>query len=195
MPTLKFKNRVAASTTTAPQETPPSAHQDPREEFALMRNKLRIDRNTLDEDMIEQAVYYLDACEAHVQAVSERDAAKENLAVVDARIAQRLRTDWSKKGEKFNETMVGDAVQTDAEHIKAFEHHSHMIKRASFVGALKDSFDQRSKMLRELSTLFVAGYFSRATGRATQRDVDQGKAAAGREAMARARRGVNGEGD
>ena len=187
---LKFKSKAVASSKTEAAAAAQDARGgdiDPREEFAPLRAKLKIGRDSLDDNAIEQSEYYLEACEAHVLAVSQRDAAKENLAVVDARCAQRLRMEWNKNGEKFNETMVGDAVQCDPEHTKAFEHHAHMVKRAAILGGIKESFDQRQKMLRELSTLFVAGYFSRTTSRATQRDMDQGKASAGREAMRQAR--------
>jgi len=94
---------------------------------------------------------------------------------------------WTNAGEKFSEVKVGDAVQGEPRHIAAYDRWSALARRAAYLGALKESYDQRMRMLRELGQLFVVGYFSRTTSGAAKRDVDAGTAAAGREGMRKAR--------
>lgn len=156
---------------------------DPREEFAHLKASLRIDKHSLDEDCIRQPVLYQELCELHVMANSERDAAKENLSAVDAKVAHEVRVKWNAAGEKYAEARVGDAVQVDVRHIDAYNYWSALVRRAAYLGTLVASADQRSKMLRELGSLFVSGYFDKAVSGRGKRDVDAATAAAGREAM------------
>ena len=160
---------------------------DPRGEFSHLREKLLIDKNDLDSAMIEQPVLFQEVSERYVLAQSEAISAKEKLAGVDALLAHELRTKWNISGEKYTETKLGDAVQGEPKHIVGYDHWSALARRAAYLGALKESYDQRSKMLRELGQLFVVGYFSRATSGAGKRDVDAAQAAAGREGMRKLR--------
>jgi hypothetical protein len=162
-------------------------YPDPRTEFAELRAGLLIDRNSLDEDMVRQPVLFQDVSERYVMAQSEAIGAKEKLAGVDATLAHTLRTKWNNSGEKYTETKLGDTVQSEPKHIVAYDYWSHLARRAAYLGALKESYDQRSKMLRELGQLFVVGYFSRATSGAAKRDTDTAQAAAGREGMRKLR--------
>lgn len=162
-------------------------YPDPREEFSDLRAGLLIDRNSLDEDMVRQPVLFQDVSERFVFAQSEAIGAKEKLAGIDATLAHELRTKWNNAGEKFTETKLGDAVQGETKHIVYYANWSTLARRAAYLGALKESYDQRSKMLRELGQLFVVGYFSRATSGAAKRDTDTALAAAGREGMRKLR--------
>lgn len=162
-------------------------YPDPRTEFADLRAGLIIDRNSLDEDMVRQPVLFQEVSERFVFAQSEAIGAKEKLAGVDATLAHELRTRWNNAGEKYTETKLGDAVQGEPKHIVGYDYWSALARRAAYLGALKESYDQRSKMLRELGQLFVVGYFSRATSGSGKRDMDTSLAAAGREGMRKLR--------
>lgn len=160
---------------------------DPREEFAELRSQLRIDKHNLDDDCVRQPVLYAEISELHTLAVGERDAAKEHLASVDAKVADEVRRKWIRDGEKFAEARVGDAVQQDPRHLEAYDAWSYHVRRAAYLGTLVASADQRGKMLRELGSLFVSGYFSRAVSGKGKRAVDAGNAAYAREGMRRSR--------
>lgn len=160
---------------------------DPRDEFAELRSSLRIDKHQLDDECMRQPVLYQEISEQHVFANSERDSAKEDLAAIDAKLADKIRTKWNAAGEKFSETRVGDAVQSEQAHIDAYNHWSALARRASYLGTLVASADQRGKMLRELGSLFVTGYFDRVVSGRGKRDADAGMAEAGREGMRQAR--------
>ena len=160
---------------------------DHRAEFSELREALEIDRDSLDEACLRQPVIFNEVSELHAMACSERDAAKESLATTDAKVAHVIRTSWNVAGEKYSEARVGDAVQMKTEHQEAYNHWSNLARRALYLGALKDSFDQRARMLSVLANLFVSGYFDRVVGKASQRDVARGEAGAAREAMRKAR--------
>jgi hypothetical protein len=158
-------------------------YPDPRDEFATLREQLLIDRNALDDEVVRQPVLFQEVSEQFVMAQSEAAGAKEKLAGVDASLAHDLRTKWNFAGEKFTEGKLDEVVQGSPKHIVAYDHWSRLARRAAYLGALKDSYEQRSRMLRELGQLFVSGYFSRATSGATKRETDAAAATAGREGM------------
>lgn len=160
---------------------------DPRVEFGHYRSQLQIDKHSLDDECIRQPVLYQEISEAHTMACSERDAAKEALAVADALLSERIRNNWNEEGEKVNEKKVADAVLVHPEHSKAFQHYTAMARRASYLQSLVISADARGKMLRELGQLFVTGYFDRVHAGKGKKDTDSALAAAGREGMRRAR--------
>lgn len=161
---------------------------EPREEFEEFRSALTIDRNTLDDDMLRQPILYHEVAEAHALAVSAKEAAKEELASIDANLALSQRTRWETDGKKFNETMIGDAVQANPDHLQAYRTYARYSARVSYLAALKESFEQRGRMLHELGALFIAGYFDRVTSTAGSRDVESARAARNRETMARLRK-------
>lgn len=164
-------------------------YPDPREEFAELRTGLIIDRNALDEELVRQPVLFQEVSEKFVIAQSEAAGAKEKIAGVDATLAHDLRTKWNNTGEKFTEGKLDEAVQSSPKHIVAYQHWSNLARRAAYLGALKDSYDQRSRMLRELGQLFVAGYFSRATSGVAKRETDSALADTARKEMHKLRTG------
>ena len=177
-----FKTRPAEASAVRYPAVP-----DPREEFAELRSSIRIEKHQLDDECVRQPVLYQEISEAHVFANSERDSAKELLSSIDAKLAHEIRTAWNESGEKYSETKVGDAVQTRTEHVEAYNHWSALVRKAAYLGTLVASADQRGKMLRELGSLYVTGYFDRAVSSQGKRDADAGMAAAGREGMRQAR--------
>jgi hypothetical protein len=158
-------------------------YPDPREEFEELRVALIIDKNTLDEDVIQQPVLYQKVSEEYTYACSERDAAKEGLLGLDAKLAHELRSKYAQDTERVTDKRITEEVQAHPRHIVHYQYLSSLIRRAAYLGALRDSFDQRGKMLRELSSLFVAGYFSRVVSTGASRNVGAADSEAAREVM------------
>lgn len=161
---------------------------DPRAEHPALYSSLQIDRNALDENVIQQPELYRQAAELHVLAMSERDMAKERMSVLDAQLADRTRTAWSTEGRKFAVAEVSEAVQQHAEHQKAYEHWSAHDARTRMLGALLMSYEQRGKMLKEMSTLYVAGYFSVAVSRSAGSDISGARASANKQRASQQRK-------
>ncbi|SRR6266404_1390483 len=154
--------------------------EDPFEKY---RESMYIDKHRLDEAMVTQPVFYQEVSEGYVHAKSLADASKAEMERLDAMIAAELRITWARTGEKSSETRVGDEVIRDPRHVEAFKQYQQLVKQAASYAALQASFDQRGKMLRELSSLFVAGYFSQVEVRGTGNSVRDGKAALVRETL------------
>jgi hypothetical protein len=151
-----------------------------------LREKLQIDRGTLDEDMLQQPFLYMQVAEALVEAMSIRDAKKEELARVDAELAEEYRQN-APKDERPSDKKVTDRVLRDPRHIAAFSDYAKAVKEAQLIAALKEAFDQRGKMLRELGNLFVAGYFDKVIVKGGEHAVKGATAAMVREAQSKQR--------
>lgn len=136
---------------------------------------LAINKADLDEELIRQPTLFHEVSEAYTLAASERDAIKEDMAVIDAELDAEVRGKFEKAGNKYTEAMVKNEVQSHALHRQAFEVHAKAKLLADKLQALKDSFHQRRYMLQELCTLYATGYFeSTSGGSANARDAKYG---------------------
>jgi hypothetical protein len=152
-----------------------------------LRGALQIDRDSLDEEMLRQPFLYLRVSEEYVLAASQRDAAKEELARTDAQLAAVYRKKAAKAAERTSEQKIGDLVIQDDAHISAHEAFADAKRRADTLYALKESYDQRGKMLRELGSLYVSGYFDRVTVKGGETAVKDAKASMAKTAWRKRR--------
>ena len=127
------------------------------EEF---KKYLRIDKLSLDEELVQQPALFYDISEAYVALAAIRDGLKEQLATVDARLDTAVRVRLEKTG-KVTEAMVKNAIQLDDLHIAASDDYNRAKQAADEMSSLKEAFHQRAYMLRELCGLFTANYFER----------------------------------
>jgi hypothetical protein len=121
-----------------------------------LKKLLVIDKLSLDDEIIRQPSLFFQISEAYVTAVGERDTLKEQLATIDAEIDGELR---SGAQTRITDTAVKNLVQCDKDHKKAFKKYIDAKVKADQLGALKEAFNQRSFMLRDLASLYVANYF------------------------------------
>lgn len=120
---------------------------------------LRIDKQALDDEIVQQPGLFYRVCEAYVEAAAERDAAKEHLAMVDAGLDGEARHRAEVDGEKITEGAIRGKVVLHKKHEAAFNAYVTAKTRADKLEAMKDSFKQRSFMLRDLAQLYVANYY------------------------------------
>src|SRR5690242_19085438 len=101
---------------------------------------LEIDKLALDDEVIRQPVLFYTVSEELTNAVAERDAAKEELASVDATLADRWRRKLSKDATKrVTDSMVTVSVQTSDEHEIAFKAFLDAKLKAEKLLALKEA--------------------------------------------------------
>lgn len=154
------------------------------EEFKL---RIRIDRNHLDDAVEEQAQVFLEVCDHHSEALSVRDAAKAALARSDAELARTLRYPAGPTGKRVADQELNDTILIHPTHIEKDKEYQDAKALSDRWGNLRDAFDQRMRMIRELVTLYVQGYY--VTGvvgpRNAKRDADADYA---RQAQADARK-------
>jgi predicted nucleic acid-binding Zn-ribbon protein len=130
------------------------------EEF---RQYLKIDKSSLDDEVVQQPSLFYEVSESCAEASAERDALKEQLAVVDADLDKKIRS----KNEKGTEAQIKNQIQAHPDHQKAFAEWLDAKLLADKLTALKDAFKDRSFMIRELGSLFVSNYFEEGAVRTT----------------------------
>lgn len=152
------------------------------------RELLIIDKHQLDEVCLTHANVFDDVADRHAQAVGERDYAKGELSKVYAEIIGDLRQDAAEKGNKVTEKGLEAAAHLEKDYIATNETYLDAKLEADRWSIKKDSFLQRSSMIKRLCDLHQSGYYtSRSVESVTERGDDM-TATKGREGMAAKRK-------
>lgn len=117
---------------------------------------LQIDKLALDDCLIEQPEVYYHVSEGVTLAVEARDAAKLDLDELMAKKDQEIRTKAAVDEEKLTETAIQNKLRGLPEIQEAQQDLLTTRKAADDWLALKEAFQQRSFMLRELVALTIA---------------------------------------
>ncbi len=135
----------------------------PSEENHLsdLERQLIIDPTHLDEDIIRQPELYYTVAEQYALAASTRDKAKEQLATTDAGLNASIRHKLIEIGEKVTDSKIDALVLVHEHHNNAFSNFIDAKENTDKWIALRDSVQQRGKMLGELVQLLTIGYFSK----------------------------------
>ncbi len=134
------------------------------EEF---KSYLQIDKDALDDEIVQQPSLFYRVSETYVQVASKRDALKEQLARVDAELDAEVRDDLDKSDAKVTEAIVKNQVQCSLRHEQAFKAYLAAKEEADLLTAMKEAFHMRGYMLRDLVQLHVANYFENSAIRGT----------------------------
>lgn len=147
-----------------------------REEF---KDYLKINPDELDEELIRQPGIFGTVAEEAVLAGAVRDKAKEALATVDAELNVELRKKLEKTEErKPSEAMIANAVLLDKRHAEAQDNYLNAKREADLWFNLKEAFNMRSYMLRDLAGLQVNEAYSSTSVRAPRSEALGRKATA-----------------
>ncbi len=155
---------------------------------ASLREGLLIDRNRLDEELEKQAEAFYEVCEAHAQAVSLRDELKTGTEEQYAISATKIRAEFEKGGERHTEAQVKEAVSMDKEYLDSCASYLDAKKLSDLLAGLRDAYDQRGKMLKELAQLYLGGYFTTTRIEGSASSIKEGAANAARAAMSEGRK-------
>ena len=124
--------------------------------LAEYRARLRIDRTDLDGCLMEQPELYYHVSEAHALAVAARDRAKLDYEESVAKHDDKVRSRAAEEGERMTDTRTAHRVSLVSE-VQAL-HRKWLVARARVeeLLALKEAFQQRSFMLKELVAWVVS---------------------------------------
>lgn len=128
-----------------------------------MKAYLKIDKNSLDEEIVQQPSLLGAVSDAFAMAAAERDHAKEEAAVVDGELDALYRQDH----EKATEGAIKAMIQADRLHMIAYEAYLKSKQKADRLQALKEAFQSRGYMLRDLVSLYTANYYQQESVRTT----------------------------
>ena len=137
-------------------------------DLAEFRKYLVIDKHTLDDEIVRQPTLFEKVSDACVEAIAERDALKEELASVDAKLDGEIRAKLS--AEKATEGQIKSRIQVNNRHVVAMEHYLHAKQVADQFNVLKEAFEQRNFMLRKLVDLYTSNYFESSSVRSTAQE-------------------------
>src|SRR3990167_4617743 len=152
-------------------------------DYDVFRERIHIARARLDDAVAEQAQIFLEICERHTCTLSARDEARDRLARCDAQLAQELRAALEASGKRPTESMVNDAVMLHDTHIATASFLTTTKREADLWGVLRDAFDQRMRMLRELVNLYSMSYYGSASAVGPSNTVRNALAATARERL------------
>jgi hypothetical protein len=149
-----------------------------------LRDKVAFDRDALDDAIEEQSGLFLEASDAVANAMSLRDEAKSLMDQESARACDRAR-----KGEdKKTEAAVKESAQLDKKYLLAEAQYRHAKLAADLATSVRESFDMRGKMLKEMCQLYISGYYQASgVGGKVKREIDRDAATSARVQMNRAR--------
>jgi hypothetical protein len=122
---------------------------------------LQIDREDLDGCLIEQPDSYYHVSVAFSEAVSRRDGTRLELEEWEALLDRDIRAEddarpESEKKRKLTEAAIQQTIRLDPRHGELRRRVLDLTARADALQALREAFQQRSFMLRELVALAIA---------------------------------------
>jgi len=147
--------------------------------------RLEIDRNALDNELIENPQLIQDVCDECAESIATRDAKKEALETTDAELDAEVRDLLSKNATKATEASIKGMIQTHPKHKQAFEDYNNAKLRAAKAAGLEKAVEVRGKALESLSRLYASGYFAI---NHTKRSADESQYTVNRQRLAEARR-------
>ena len=126
----------------------------------MNKEDLLINKLQLDKELVEQATKFYEVSEECAVASSLRDAAYDTVKTTDAQLYFDIRKELEESSTKATEAMVANLVLKHPDHKVAVAEHLAKKLKADELSAMKESFSQRSFMIRDLVSLFIAGYYT-----------------------------------
>lgn len=124
---------------------------------------LAIDRYSLDTCIADQVILFSEVSEQTVAALAVRDTSKKQMEEMYADVSLRIRQEAADEGRKMTEGLVKENVLVSVDYAEAQDAYFEKKNLADHWTALKETFMQRSYMIREMGALYVAGYFAEIT--------------------------------
>lgn len=149
---------------------------------------LRINKTALDDELQMQPELFYAVSKRAALAVSIRDGAKQTLQETESRINLAVRLAAEKDGEKLTEREVEARVRLHSKVQAAQDALLAANHEVAMLSALKDAFQQRSYVLKDLANLWVANYYGDASAGRASDDIKTKDAAYVKREAAKIRR-------
>ena len=137
--------------------------------YDLLRERLRIDQNDLDNELIEHPVLLEKVALAHVLSTSTRDGQKEYLSHIQGRLSDNARATLEASGKKATVGQVDNALAEDPEWQAERSKFLELCKDSDRWFALKEAFQARGYALHNIAQIYVAR--TKAEGGVYERDM------------------------
>lgn len=152
------------------------------------RRLLKIDKHAIDEELMRQPTLYREVGDHYTLAVSQKDQAEAELKRIAATLDREIRDNMDPGEKKITEAGILAEIQTHADHRRQQRKIAYWRETASFWLNLKESFHQRSYMLREMTGLWISGYFADSSAGKDRRELREQAGTKNKEKVREARR-------
>lgn len=156
--------------------------------YRELREQLIIDKNNLNECVERQPQLHQEVGEKLSMLTSQRDGKNEELMRLDSMLANEIRDKAARSNQKMTVGEVNDAVMLHPKHTTLQDTYAALKAEADLWQVLRNSFEQRGKMLREEVSLFTTGYFQTGALRGSHGAVRDAEAARARDTLDEKRR-------
>lgn len=156
------RKRLKKTVEPEPGATPAFGQPVNDVELAHYEANLRIDKYQLDDDVSAQPRLAEEVADRYALAKSIRDDVKDRLKTVEAELSLEFRAEFAGNGAKApSETQLAQMVQVHSRRKAAFKNFVEAERMAAKLEGMKDSYKDRSFMLREMCGLELAAYFGK----------------------------------
>lgn len=140
----------------APRHKTVSAAEAEVDLIKRYRKDLAIDKDHLDDCLSKQPELYYHVAEAHSQAVADRDALKVDIELAEAEEGRRIRDEAAQLDEKLTEASLREQLTLTPRLQRLRQERLELEALINSWLALKESYQQRSYMLRELVPMYLS---------------------------------------
>jgi hypothetical protein len=169
------------------EDAPSPKRNDADTSIGELEEALRIDEHALDEALVLQPDAFYRVSKKLAIMVSQRDAAKQALQEEEAYADERARASIP-DGERVTDTAVKAIVRLDKKVLAANDALLKLNRQVGLLQALKEAYQQRSYVMKDLVSLWVANYYGDASGGRSETHLKNKRADENRTAMAEERR-------
>lgn len=152
-----------------------------------LEDALQIDEHALDEALIRQPDAFYRVSKKLAIVISQRDAAKQALQEEEAYADERARESIP-SGERVTDTAVKAIIRLDKKVMEGSDRLLKLNRNVGLLQALKEAFQQRSYVMKDLVSLYVANYYGDASGGRSETHLRNKRADENRTAMGEERR-------
>lgn len=133
-----------------------------------LRKRRRIDRNSLDDELEQQAELYGEAAEAAAVAKSVVEGLEEQVKNHESEVDKYIRQQAQENEERITENEIKALVAGDADRQSLVEKLLSAKDAQRRLEALSSSLKQRSYLIRDLVDLYLNGYYADASARGSE---------------------------
>lgn len=128
--------------------------------LAEARAAIRIDKNSIDDELVRHPSLMSEVGESHTMACSERDKAKDAMEREEAKAYQKYKNKSVRDNLKETDHAIKQQVRDNKDVVKAVRLYRDNKAEAAHWEALWEAFKQRSFMLNKLADLYIAEYYT-----------------------------------
>lgn len=125
---------------------------------------LKIDEHALDEALQQQPDLFYRVSKTLAMLTSRRDAMKQEKETVEAQADLTIRRKHARDKDKATEGSIRAEIRLDREVIEVGNELLELANLVAQFAALKEAFQQRSYVLKDLVNLYTANYFGDSAG-------------------------------